>query len=121
MGIVKCFRIFAKIHGDKWIMLDADWDICGKHYKEHAAFGIDGSTLAFWSFTSDGKRSEGRVADGTDVHPKAVAFEAQMPAGIARRYIGPVNTERSIGPLNQKQKRAGTDLLCITTLRQINK
>jgi hypothetical protein len=50
---------------------------------------VDNGTLSFWSFTSDGKRSEGRLADGTDVHPEAVAFEADMPAGVARMIYWP--------------------------------
>ncbi len=90
MGHVKCTRTFAKHHGDKWIILDADWDFGGKHYKEHAVFGVDeNGKLAFWSFTSDGKHSEGKLADGTDVHADAIAFEAQMPAGIARMVYWP--------------------------------
>ena len=40
--------------------------------------------VAFWSFTSDGKRSQGASADVTDLHPEAVGFEAQMPAGLGR-------------------------------------
>lgn len=90
MGHVKCTRTFAKHHGGKWIILDADWDLGGKHYKEHAVFGVDtDGTLAFWSFTSDGKHSEGKLTDGTDVHADAIAFEAQMPAGIARMVYWP--------------------------------
>ncbi|HEX4695321.1 hypothetical protein [Sphingomonas sp.] len=29
------------------------------------------------------------MADGSDVHPQAVAFEAQMPAGLARMIYWP--------------------------------
>lgn len=77
MGRLKCTRTFAKFHGDKWITLNADWDFGGKHYIEHAVYGVDdGGTVSFWSFTSDGKRSQGVLADGTDVHAEAIAFEA---------------------------------------------
>ena len=91
MGNIKCTRRFTKLRGDKWIVLDADWDIGGgKHYLEHAVIGLEaGGTVSFWSFTSDGKRSEGKLADGTDVHPEAIAFEAQMPAGLARMIYWP--------------------------------
>jgi hypothetical protein len=46
--------------------------------------------LGFFSFTSDGKRAEGRLADGSDIHTKAIAFEAQMPAGLARMVYWPL-------------------------------
>jgi hypothetical protein len=45
--------------------------------------------LGLWSFTSDGKRSTGLVADVTDLHEEAVGFEAQMPAGLARMAYWP--------------------------------
>lgn len=90
MGRVKCTRAFSKFHGEKWILLAADWDFGGKHYIEHAVYGVDDAgEVSFWSFTSDGKRSQGSLADGTDVHPEAIAFEAQMPAGIARMVYWP--------------------------------
>ena len=90
MGKMKCTRTFAKLYGDKWITLDADWDFGGKHYVEHAVYGVaDDGAITFWSFTSDGKRSEGKLADGNDVHSEAIAFEAQMPAGRARMIYWP--------------------------------
>ena len=62
----------------------------GNQYCEIALFGaIEDATLGFYSFTSDGKRSQGRLADGTDVHAGALAFEAQMPAGLARMIYWP--------------------------------
>lgn len=45
--------------------------------------------VAFWSFTSDGKNSSGTMADVTDIHPEAIGFEAQMPAGLARMAYWP--------------------------------
>jgi len=93
MGRVKCTRTFAKMRGEgKWITLIADWDFGGKHYIEHAYYGVDDSgAVSFWSFTSDGKRSQGVLADGTDVHAEAIAFEAQMSAGLARFIYWPGN------------------------------
>ena len=53
-------------------------------------FGPDkDSVLTFWSYTSDGKKSSGRLADGSDIHPQAVCFEAQMDAGLARQVFVP--------------------------------
>ncbi len=91
MGRLKCTRTFAKIGGEgNWVNLIADWDFGGKHYIEHAIYGVgDGGNVVFWSFTSDGKRSEGVLTDGTDVHSEAIAFEAQMPAGLARMVYWP--------------------------------
>lgn len=91
MGRLKCTRTFAKLGGEgKWITLIGDWDFGGKHYIEQAVYGVDDDgKLAFWSFTSDGKRSEGHIADGTDVHADAICFEAQMPAGLARMVYWP--------------------------------
>ena len=34
-----------------------------------------------------------RLADGSDVHPQAVAFEARMPAGLARMIYWPADDE----------------------------
>ncbi len=49
----------------------------------------DEGKVCFWSFTSDGKRSQGTIADVTDLHAEAVGFEAQMPAGFARMAYWP--------------------------------
>ena len=90
MGRVRCTRTFAKMSGGKWITLEADWDLGGKHYIEHAVYGVDETgQVSFWSFTSDGKRSQGSLTDGTDIHPDAIAFEALMPAGLARMTYWP--------------------------------
>jgi len=106
MGPVKCTRTFTRMHGDRWMTLDADWDFGSKHYIEHAVFGIgDDSKLTFWSFTSDGKRSQGSLADGTDVHPGAIAFEAQMPAGIARMIYWPGENETINWAVESKTKK----------------
>lgn len=106
MGPVKCTRTFTRMHGDKWITLDADWDFGGKHYIEHAVYGVgDDGKPAFWSFTSDGKKSQGTLSDGTDVHPEAVAFEAQMPAGIARMIYWPGDGETINWAVESKTKK----------------
>lgn len=84
MGPVECTRTFTRF-GSKYIRLSATWKFGETVYEELALFGAadDGGT-AFWSFTNDGKRSEGRLADASDLDARAVGFEAQMPAGLAR-------------------------------------
>ena len=89
MGTFKCTRSFNLILGDKYIELNAKWYLGDKVYEEQAIIGAPGDTLSFWSFTSDGKRSEGHLADGTDLHKDAICFEAQMPAGLARMVYWP--------------------------------
>ena len=87
----RCTRRFETALGGAYVRLDAHWDLGpGKSYEEIALFGKDaGGGLAFSSFTSDGKQSRGVQADGSDVHPEAIAFEAQMPAGLARMIYWP--------------------------------
>src|SRR5262249_19191875 len=64
--------------------------LSGKVYEEIALIGVgDEGLVCFWSFTSDGKRSQGTVADVTDVHAEAIGFEAEMPAGLARMVYWP--------------------------------
>ena len=89
---MRCSRSFAPL-GKGWIELDARWQVGpGKEYRERAIFGpAEDGLLGFFSFTSDGKRSVGRLADGLDVHPQAIAFEAQMPAGFARMIYWPID------------------------------
>lgn len=94
-SVMRCERRFEPVLDGKWIQLDARWETGpGSAYEERALFGrmADG-TLGFFSFTSDGKTSQGRLADGADVHPQAVAFEAQMPAGLARMVYWPAEEE----------------------------
>jgi hypothetical protein len=85
-----CSRTFSP-HGKGWVALDARWQVGpGREYCELAFYGPgEDGALGFFSFTSDGKRSVGRLSDGADVHPDAIAFEAQMPAGVARMVYWP--------------------------------
>jgi hypothetical protein len=99
MGPVRCSRTFERILGGTYIRLEAVWQFnvkpakAGKYaggYQELALIGVgEGGKVSFWSFTSDGKRSQGAVADATDLHPEAIGFEAQMPAGLARMAYWP--------------------------------
>ena len=94
MGRMICYRTFAWILDGKYIQLDVLWEFgpkgSGKGYREHAILGPgDDGSVGFWSFTSDGKRSQGILADVTDLHSEAVGFEAQTPAGLARMAYWP--------------------------------
>ena len=76
--------------GKGWVRLTAVWTMPGRDYVETAFYGpADDGTLGFYSFTNDGKRSEGRLADGSDVHAQAVAFVAKFPAGTGRMIAWP--------------------------------
>lgn len=89
MGPVTCIRHFSPILGGKYIQLTATWQFKDNAYEELAVIGMDNGRLAFWSFTSDGKRSTGYLADASDIHPEAICFEAEMPAGLARMIYWP--------------------------------
>ena len=107
MGPVACVRDYRKF-GESYIRLEAEWyfspprDKTGKAkkaaappqpYREVCLFGPDkDGELSFWSYTSDGKKSSGKLADGTDIHPQAVCFEAQMDHGQARQVFWPAET-----------------------------
>jgi hypothetical protein len=89
MGMVQCTREFKAVLNGNYIELDALWEFGTKSYVEKAIIGLNEDKLTFWSFTSDGKKSVGQLADGTDIHPQALCFEAQMPAGLARMIYWP--------------------------------
>lgn len=89
-GTVHCVRVIRRVLGGKYVELSARWELPGQIYEELALFGVDkDGGVAFWSFTSDGKRSQGVLAAAPDVHAEAVAFEAQMDAGFARQIYWP--------------------------------
>ena len=89
-GLVRCQRTFSRALNGAYVFLDAAWELPGKKYLEHAVYGVGASgALAFWSFTSDGGHSLGNLTDAKDVHISALAFEAQMPAGLARMIYWP--------------------------------
>ncbi|MEP6573182.1 MAG: hypothetical protein ABJD11_10825 [Gemmatimonadota bacterium] len=106
MGPVACSRVFARVLGDNYVQLTAVWDFAGKSYEENALFGAgDEGELAFWSFTSDGKHSTGKLTGVADVHPEAFGFEAQMPAGLARMIYWPDETEGFHWAVEAKTKK----------------
>jgi hypothetical protein len=91
LGPVVCRRVFTRILDGSCVQMDADWQTAGgTGYQEHAVYAPgDEGVIAFWSFTSDGQRSQGRLADASDIHAEAIAFEAAMPAGLARMIYWP--------------------------------
>jgi hypothetical protein len=106
MGSVACVRTFAKSLNDAYVFLDASWDFSGKVYREHAVYGVgDAGLLTFWSFTSDGKHSQGTITDATDIHPEAIGFEAQMPAGLARMVYWPAEDKGIHWAVESKTKK----------------
>jgi hypothetical protein len=99
MGPVRCTRLFESVLGGAWVRLEARWEfgplgakgsVPRRVYEESALIGPgEDGQVGFWSFTSDGKRSAGTVADVKAVHPEAIGFTAQMPAGLARMVYWP--------------------------------
>src|SRR4051812_34199324 len=81
MGPVRCTRHFESVLGGSYVRLTAAWEFGpNRVYQELGIIGVgDDGDVCFWSFTSDGKRSAGKVADVSDLHPEAIGFEAQMP------------------------------------------
>lgn len=105
MGKMKCTRTFSKLLDGHYVQLIAKWEFTGKLYEEVAIIGMDGDRLSFWSFTSDGKKSQGYLADGTDVHAQAICFEAEMPAGTARMLYWPGQGDSFHWAVESKNKK----------------
>ena len=94
MGKVTCTRVFSKVLDSAYIQLEANWQYEGGAYKEIAFIGVNqDKEINFWSFTSDKKQSQGYLADLTELHPQAIGFEAQMPAGLGRQAYWPDEVE----------------------------
>lgn len=106
MGPVTCTRTFEPVLGGNYVRLIARWDFGDRKYEELAMIGVDpDGVIAFWSFTSDGKNSRGSLADVTDIHPEAIGFEAQMPAGLARMAYWPDDREGFHWSVESKNKK----------------
>jgi hypothetical protein len=123
MGPVRCTRVLEPVLGGNYIQLTARWEfgattaapqaecpeaqsLAGKVYQEIALIGVgEGGQVCFWSFTSDGKHSEGTVADVSDLHEEAVGFEAHMPAGLARMVYWPADDGGFFWAVESKSKK----------------
>ncbi len=93
-GKVQCMRNFHRVLNGAYIELTALWLMRDSVYEERCLFGCDAAgKIRFWSFTSDGKQSNGELTDATDIHPETIGFVAQMPAGIARQIYWPDETK----------------------------
>lgn len=86
-----CIRRFTRMWSGAYIRLETRWEMGGgKIFEEVTMFGKGrDDSLGFWAFTSDGKQSHGWLTDGSDVHPQAVAFVTELPAGTARMVYWP--------------------------------
>ena len=94
LGRVKCRREFKKVLDGKYLQLTALWEYASGSYEEIALIGLNTEkTVCFWSFTSDGKQSTGQLADVSELHPQAIGFEAEMPAGLGRMAYWPDERE----------------------------
>ena len=119
MGPVACLRTYQKF-GDGYVKLDAAWQFtatqkparsASKTYREVAFFGPDkDGVLTFWSYTNDGKKSSGRLANASDMHPQSVCFEAQMDAGLARQVFWPADSGGFHWVIEAKSKKGWTQL-----------
>ena len=106
MGPVVCTREFTRVLDGAYIQLKADWEIGEKAYKELALIGVGPEgEINFWSFTSDKKQSSGHLADAADIHPQAICFEAEMPAGLARMVYWPDEEEGFHWVVESKTKK----------------
>ena len=106
IGPVSCTRTFTPILGGTRVQLTARWDFGKGAYEELAIIGTNADgKLAFWSFTSDGKNSTGIIADVSDIHPEAIGFEAQMPAGLARMAYWPDDADGYHWAVESKNKK----------------
>lgn len=85
-GPVRVTRVFSKALGGEYIQLQTSWSFGQSQYDELVLFGMaENKRLSCWSFTSEGKRSTGEIIDASDIHPATLAFQSNMPAGIARQ------------------------------------
>jgi hypothetical protein len=121
-GAIRCEREFSPGLRGAYVQLQARWQFGSaaapaqqeaarsgqppRVYEELALIGAgDDGQVRFWSFTSDGKRSEGTVADVTDLHPQAIGFEAQMPAGLARMAYWPDEEQGFVWVVESRTKK----------------
>lgn len=106
MGPIACTRTFTSTLNGAYIQLSARWEMGKGAYEELAIIGVNADgEVTFWSFTSDGKQSSGKLADVSDLHPEAIGFEAQMPAGLARMAYWPDDTEGFHWVVESKTKK----------------
>lgn len=106
MGPVRCKREFSKVLSGKYIQLTANWEYASGTYDEIALIGVNkDKEICFWSFTSDGKQSDGKLANVNEIHLDAIGFEAHMDAGLARMVYWPDEKEGFHWVVESKTKK----------------
>ena len=111
-GKVRCVRSFTKVLSGKYLQLEADWRFGKSHYQEIALFGVRANgKVGFWSFTSDGKHSEGEWVDVRRAHPEAFGFQARMPAGLGRMIFFPADGPGFHWVVEAKTKKGWTRIV----------
>jgi hypothetical protein len=106
LGPVVCTRRFSKILGGKYIELRTTWELTDRTYEELALFGVaEDKNVHVWSFTSDGKHSQGQIAEARDLQAQALSFELQMPAGLARQAYWPHPEEGFVWVVESHSKK----------------
>jgi hypothetical protein len=124
-GPVECERLFEPVLKENYVRLTAHWKVgpapkskpAGKGearnevragssytYDEVALIGGD-KPVKFWSFTSDGKHTEGVAADASDLHPEAIGFEAMVMGRQARQVYFPAENGDVIWVVEGKAKK----------------
>ena len=102
----ECHRCFEYILDKKYIKLEVLWKLKTKEYLDHTLIGLnENKKICFWSFTSDGKNSQGIFTDVSDIHPDAIGFEAEMPAGTARQAFWPDGEDGFFWVVESKTKK----------------
>lgn len=102
----QCTREIKLDLDGKYIVQDIVWDLGNKEYLDHTLIGLNSDKrICFWSFTSDGKNATGTLTDVSDIHPDAIGFEAEMPAGTARQAFWPDDEEGFHWMVESKTKK----------------
>lgn len=106
MGPVRCERVFQRVLGNAYVCLEARWEVGQTRYEERAMYGLDADkALTFWSFTSDGRQSRGVAVAAPDLPARAIAFQAQMPAGLARMAYWPTEDGGVVFVVESKNRK----------------
>ncbi len=85
-----CTRTIAPAFADKYIQVNALWELDNGTFEELELIGKDlKGVVNYWTFSSDGKFSNGQLIDANDVIPGAVGFEAPSASGKVRAPYWP--------------------------------
>lgn len=102
----ECHKVFEQTLDKKYVKMEARWLLEKNVYEDLTLFGLNASKeICFWSFTSDGKNSTGKLTDVSDIHPEAIGFVAEMPAGTARQAYWPAEEGGFYWTVESKTKK----------------